>query len=329
MSEKDVEMAEALTSVIGSSKWEAVGLARAYIAWARGASLEDAARVLFEAGPHTLKRSTELVQRMSVEGLEPLFTRRERMGSAENPVTKLIPATVTEERFLELLDDLKQRRPGLDYSDERETGNKLIDFTIAEGDRELPVNVKNAGTRFERAAALVGLEPNDCVPIPAYKAHDAIEKVPDLLYAVSVDYTLVSTLGRVLPSLFSPQEQLVWQLLNKYQGPQTRSGENAFIFTTVRRHWPGLRKEVARTPFNVISARKAVTILHDNPVRTPGIGLRAWGTGASAEVNVHVSINSDMKPWSVIAGRIEDNGVVDIIRAVNRRVTREVPDPEI
>lgn len=329
MNRGDLEVAEALATVIGSSKWEAVAIAKAYLALARGSTEEQAARQLYESGPHSLRRSSELVKRMRLEGLEALFTPREKTGSAENPVTKLIPATVTEERFLELLDDLRERRAGLHYADERETGNKLIDFTIIEGDRELPVNVKNAGTRFDRAAKLVDLDPDDCIPIPAYKAHDAVEKVPDLLYAVSVDYTLVATLDRVLPALFSPKEQLVWTLLNKYHGPQARSGEDAFIFSTVRRHWPALRNAVAATPFHVISARKAVTILHDNPVRTPGIGLRAWGTGASAEVNVHVSIAGDTKPWAEVAGRIVRNGVEDIIRAVNRRVTREVPDPEI
>ena len=65
-------------------------------------------------------------------------------------------------------------RKALTYSDDRQAGHSLTDFTLREGDLELPVNVKNAGTRFEKAAELVGLDPNDCIPIPAYKAHGAM-----------------------------------------------------------------------------------------------------------------------------------------------------------
>jgi hypothetical protein len=47
-----------------------------------------------------------------------------------------------------------------------------------ENNIELPVNVRNAGARFDNAAKLVGLEPDDCVQIPARKAYAAIEKEP-------------------------------------------------------------------------------------------------------------------------------------------------------
>ena len=329
ISRDDAAFAKAIVSVIGESKWEGVGLAKAFIALENRADNETAARAIYEAGPHSLKHSRELIPLIKRSGFISLLTAREKKGSAENPVTKLIPATVTEERFIEALDELKDHRRGLSYKDERQTDNKLIDFTIEENGQELPINVKNAGTRFERAQDLVGLDPNDCVPIPAYKANAAVEAVPELLYVVSVDYSLVATLNQILPTLFAPEESKVWTLLNDYAGPQIRSGEDAFIFRTVRKHWHEIKPAVAQTPFAVISARKALTILHENPKRTPGIGLRAWGTGASAEVNVHVSIADDMKPWPEVSDRIINNGIDDIIRAVNRRVMREVPAPEI
>lgn len=65
------------------------------------------------------------------------------------------------------------------------------------------------------------------------------------------------------------------------------------------------------------------------PKRTPGIGLRAWGTGASAEVNVHVSIHHETKPWDELDQRIRRRGLPDIIGAINRKRTEVVFDPEL
>src|SRR5207249_4123627 len=103
------------------------------------------------------------------------------------------------------------------------------DFTLLERDLELPINVKNAGTRFERATELVGLDPNDCIPIPAYKAHAALESLPNLIYVVAVDYALVPTLNRLLPSLFAREETTVWELLNEFAGARVRSAEDLFV----------------------------------------------------------------------------------------------------
>jgi hypothetical protein len=65
------------------------------------------------------------------------------------------------------------------------------------------------------------------------------------------------------------------------------------------------------------------------PQRTPGIGLRAWGTGANAEVNVHISIQEDTTTWSAVFDRIVTRGISDIIEAVNKKRVKEVYDPEI
>ena len=47
-------------------------------------------------------------------------------------MTKLFPANVTEQRFLEVLEKLCDSRIDLDYSDERETGHTLTDFGLSE-----------------------------------------------------------------------------------------------------------------------------------------------------------------------------------------------------
>jgi hypothetical protein len=328
-SSQDLAAAEALTAVIGNSRWEAVTLAHGYLGLLGGTSDEEIARAIYNRGPHTLKRSRELVEALRIEGLLSLLPPRERTGSAENPITKLFPATITEQRFLELLEELCAARLNLTYSDDRESGHGFRDFTIHEGELELPINIKNAGTRFMRAKELVGLDPDDCIPIPAYKAHGALEANPNLLYLVSVDYDLVSSLDRLLPTLLTSEEALVWDLLNDHKGSLLRDAEDRFIFATVRKYWEELKSVARNTPFNVISARRAIRILRVKPKRTPGIGLPAWGTSARGEVNVHISIQQETTPWREVGEHISSGGVASIVSAVNRKRTEEVYDPAI
>lgn len=319
----------ALTQVIGESKWEAVALAHTFLLLESGGSADDAARMLYNRGPQTLTKSRESVAAITASGFLSLISLREKTGSAENAITKLFPATITELRFLEFADELHAARPTITYRDERETGHKYTDLTLTEGDAELPINIKVASTRFENAMDLVGLDPNDCVPIPAYKAYGALERFPSIVYVVAVDYHLIGKLAAGLLPLLSEDEKIVWDLLGRHGGSQLKNAEDAFVFTTVRKYWSVLRTFAADVPFYVISARKAVRILQRNPRRTPGIGMRAWGTGARGEVNVHLSIEQDMTPWATVSSRLAVGGILDIVQAVNRKRTEEVYDPEI
>jgi DNA (cytosine-5)-methyltransferase 1 len=325
--------AQAVLEVIGDSRWEAVAFAKAYLdVTTQGVDDEAAARSLCDKGVRTLKTSREIIPVARKHGFLQLLQPREKTGSAENPITKLFPACITEQRFLEHLDDLKAQRAGLDYREDRGSGHSLRDFTLWENDVELPINVKNAGTRFEHAAQLVGLDPEDCMPIPAYKAHAALESggsTPNLLYVISVDYDLIKLLDSALPKLFSHEEAIVWDLLKRHTGKQVKDAEDLFVGRIVRAHWPDLNSMVDDKPFHVISARRAIRILQTKPKRTPGIGQKAWGTAARGEVNVHISIEAETKPWPEVAERIIRNGVIDIARAVNRKVMQEVYDPEI
>lgn len=277
----------------------------------------------------TLRKSQEIVAGLSSVNLAEVLEPRKKTGSAENPVTKLFPAAVTERQFQDELDRLMEERPAVSCRDERFGSHSLVDFTLVECGLELPVNVKSAGTRFENATTLVGLDPNDCIPIPAYKAYDAIEKTPNLLYAVSVDYALIGKIESQLLTRLSNDEAHVWRVLNQYAGPLIRDAEDRFVYSAVNRHWDEFSKQVSLPVFRVISARKAIRVLQTQPKRTPGLGLRAWGTGASAEVNVHVSISSETKSWEEIHSRVCAKGLPDIIEAVNRKKTEVVYDPEI
>src|SRR5437016_5073060 len=139
----DDEAATALVGLIGSSRWDAVAIAHGYLALQQGATETEAARVIYTHGKLTLKRSRELIQQVEDEGFLGLLLPRQRIGSAENPITKLFPATVTEQRFLELLDELTGVRSTITYQDERESSHTLTDFTVFEYEYALPINIKN------------------------------------------------------------------------------------------------------------------------------------------------------------------------------------------
>jgi len=318
-----------LVSVLSDSRWIGARLAHAQMALAQGTDAETVARTLYESGSLTLRRSREITARLPTANLADFLEPRQKIGSAENPVTKLFPAAVTERQFLDEVERLTEERADVSYRDDRFGSHSLVDFTLLTGDLELPINVKNAGTRFENAASLVGLDPNDCIPIPAYKAYDAIEKVPNLLYVISVDYALLGKIESRLIARLSEDEAHVWRVLNQYAGPLIRDAEDRFIYCTVNRHWEDFSQHVSLPVFRVISARKSIRILQTQPKRTPGIGLRAWGTGASAEVNLHVSITGETKGWDESHSRISRRGLTDIIEAVNRKRTEVVFDPEI
>jgi len=325
----DLGAVRALTRVIGGSRWEAVALAHGILALSEGAPAERAAGITYERGLGTRKAALEAMARFQREGFVALLEPRKKTGSAENPVTKLFPAMVTEERFLEIASDLCHRQPALSYKDERETGHSLVDFSILSEGARLPINVKTASTRFAKARDLVGLCPEDCIPIPVYKASAALETEPNLLYVVSVDFSLVAALDRLLPVLLAEEERIVWDLLNRYGGSRLRSAEDAFVFATVRKYWERISEVVQERPFHAISARKSMRVLQTKPKRTPGIGLRAWGTGANAEVNVHVSVQEDTTAWNEVSRRIEEKGLCDVLRGINRRRQELVYDPEI
>lgn len=323
-------IAEAIVKVIPESRWIGFSLASSFLKKFNAGSDDEAiARELYEANAFTLTRAREIVPRLPEKGFLAYLPERSRRGSAENPITKLFPAAITEQRFLLDLDNLRGLRPSLDYEDDRQAGHSLVDFTLTENGFRLPINVKNAGTRFENALQLVGLDPDDCVPIPVYKAYDAIEKEPNLLYVIAVDYGLINAINEQLIPLFNENEEITWKILNEHSGARIRDAEDMFVYGMTLKHWDGIQEHITDSAFRVISARKSIRILQKKPKRTPGIGLRAWGTGASAEVNVHICVSEETKPGTEIFGRITTNGLEDIIKAVNRKVTEIVYDPEI
>jgi len=226
--------AEALIDVLATSRWEAVAFAKAYLkALEGGADAEEtAASIIYDAGVRSLKQSVVIASTLVSGGFIVHLLPRKNTGSAANPITKLFPAAITEERFLGVLEATCAESSGrLTISDQRQKSHSFVDFVLHQGDDSLPINVKNAGTRFESSKALVNLEPDDCIPIPAYKAFGAVEGFPNLIYAVSADYDLLRRLKEIVPTVFNDNEQIVWDILNRCDLP-------GFFGPIVTGEWP-------------------------------------------------------------------------------------------
>ena len=58
----DRQAAQALTEVVGKSRWDAVAFAYGYLRMLDGAEEETAARRMYEVGGCTLKRSRQLIE---------------------------------------------------------------------------------------------------------------------------------------------------------------------------------------------------------------------------------------------------------------------------
>ncbi len=143
----EAEAADALITVLPGSTWVAVGLAHGFRVLQRGGGLDDAAQAAFDAAAGTRRwYRGELAKGAPTGSFVSLIPSRDRTGAAENPVTKLFPAEITEQLFKDQLDDLRLRRPTLHYEKTSSATHTLVDFLITEGDDVLPVNVKNAGT---------------------------------------------------------------------------------------------------------------------------------------------------------------------------------------
>lgn len=201
------------------------------------------------------------------------------------------------------------------------------DFGVQESGLELPINVKAATTLF-RNAAMFGLEPLDCIPISSYKALNALNKVPDLVYVDLVDFTLREKVDGVMEGFDGPLG-ILWDLFSWYGGRGAKAAQDCYVDRVFEQHGavldalaPGV------TSFRAISAHRVMAILRANPRRCPGLGVKAAGTGAfNAEVNVHVSVANETTPWDDVASMLAWQGIQPVLDLIRHKEVREVPAP--
>jgi hypothetical protein len=204
------------------------------------------------------------------------------------------------------------------------------DFGVERDGLELPINVKTASTLFRKALSTVGLEPEDCIPISAYKANSAAKRVPDLVYVDLVDFALRERADAYMDKL-SDNAAILWDLLSWYGGTGAKKAQDVFMAEMFKAHRTPLEALITDdSRFRVISAQRVKAIVREIPERCPGLGIKGAGTGGfNAEVNVHVSVGGETKPWSAIAGTLENDGIQGVLDSIRKRETRDVSAPEL
>ena len=250
---------------------------------------------------------------------EPAPKRREGF---QNQVVGRLAEVVFREVHLAALEE-----EDFEIEDLHEKGENR-DFVVHRKGLELPINVKVACTRFEKARRIVALDPDDCIPVGAYKALGASEKAPDLLYVDLVDFALRERVDGFMNELSGPLG-VGWHLLSWYGEKGAGKAEDRHrdaLFETHAKQLIALVPDVER--YRVISALRVLAILREHPRRVPGLGIRAAGRGGiSGEVNVHVSIQRETQDWTELSARLCREGIGPLLEEVRRTATLTLPDP--
>jgi hypothetical protein len=255
-------------------------------------------------------------------GLESLTRRPKRIQAFQN----LVVGTIAEGLFHSVqLAPLEKH--GFQIVDYHEAGENR-DYGIQKMGLELPINVKTASTLFRNARKTVGLDPEDCVPISAYKALGAADRVPDLLYVDLVDFNLREKVDGFIESL-TGHEEILWDLFSWHGGSGAKKAQDRYIRLLFEARRPELQTFVGdASKFRAISAKKVIAIMREKPRRVPGLGIKAAGTGAFvAEVNVHVSVRGETEPWENVASLIKSDGIQAALNRIRRTENQTVWSP--
>jgi len=250
---------------------------------------------------------------------------RERRNAAfENLVVGTLAERVFRDQHLALLEP-----DGFKVVDYHESGENR-DFGVQKEGLELPINVKVASTMFREARRVVDLDPEDCIPLGSYKAIGASERVSELVYVFLVDFQLRERVDGFMKTI---DEDLAvgWDLLSWFGGRGMKRAQDRYIDALFERHDQQLRALApGATSFRAISAQRALAIMRRRPRRVPGLGVKAAGTGViRGEVNIHVSVKQETRPWDEVADLLRRQGIQHLLDLIKRTVTAQVPDPEL
>ncbi len=252
-----------------------------------------------------------------------LGSPRERRNAAfENLVVGTIAERVFGDDHLTPLS-----RHGFEIADYHEAGENR-DFGVRSNGVELPINVKVASTLFREARRVVDLDPEDCIPLGAYKAIGASERVRDLVYVFLVDFGLRERVDAFMDDL-DEDLSIGWHLLSWFGGRGMKRAQDEYINALFERHDAELRALAPGvTSFRAISAQRALGIMRRQPRRVPGLGVKAAGTGViRGEVNIHISVEHETRPWDVVAEELKTGGIQPVLDQITHTIMAEVPDP--
>lgn len=228
-----------------------------------------------------------------VAGIDENDLAKRRLGIAQ-----MLLAVLAERRFeaviLEVtgggvlqIEDHRPSRTDTDYRLLNGGGNPICRF-----------NIKFHGSLFREARRFVGLDPEDCFALAAYKIHNALrrqeqEKLPYIFLVLSVPDLSAADVGRLVP------DDHVWTLA-------VLGGKMAIEEAMVTRllrpdrllQFGPIFDRMPAGQFRVISAAKAAKLLHGKLFeRVHALSLKGFTRKfRNAEVDMHFSLSEELTP---------------------------------
>lgn len=181
------------------------------------------------------------------------------------------------------------------------------------------INIKFHGALFRQAQELVGLAPDDCFALATYKIKQGLDKqvrevLPYLFVVVSCPVS-AADVGAAIP------DDLI-ELYCMIKETKRVTGKRNIEEKIVERLAAGmrapfnpimndLREKLAHAPWRVISARRADMLLRNLLFeRVYAVRIKKFTSSyRNAEVDMHLSLNSDMTPLHDFLGQLGDLGL--------------------
>lgn len=181
------------------------------------------------------------------------------------------------------------------------------------------MNIKFHGTLFRQAKELVGLEPADCFALATYKIKQGLDKqnaevLPYVFVVVSSPVSALNV-GAAIPRDFIHLACLVHaskrvagkrKVEEKIVECLADGRVSSFVGTLTE-----LQGMIAQAPWRILSARRAEKLLRDHLFeRVYAVRVRGFTRSyRNAEVDMHLSLTSDMTPLADLLAKIADTGL--------------------
>ena len=260
----------------------------------------DSAAEALSIRPDSIERTVRLIKRRSLRGL---IGRPHVSGTSPEQhrlrLAQLLLGALTEERFEREKEELVAGR--LRVEDHR-LGRTDTDYRVLNGGGRpiFRINIKFHGAEFVKARDRVGLDPTDCFALATYKIHQALER--QRAEALPYVFLVLSCLGTTAKSVTDLiPEDFAWFLRAAGKFPK-RDVEEAMVARLLTDQYRevllNVRQRIANSQFRVISASRAVRILHEQLFeRVFALRQRAFTSAfKNAEIDMHLSLSTEMVP---------------------------------
>lgn len=229
---------------------------------------------------------------------DPGQTAEEDLAKRRLGIAQMLLGELAERRFEAVIQEVTGG--GVLRIEDHRPSRTDTDYRLLNGSSN-PIcrfNIKFHGSLFREARRFVGLDPEDCFALAAYKINNALrrqedERLPYIFLVLSVPDLSAADVGRLVP------DDYVWALT-------MLGGKMAVEEAMVSRllgpdHLPRFRPILDKMPagqFRVISAAKASRLLHDRLFeRVHALSLKGFTRKfRNAEVDMHFSLSQELTP---------------------------------